>query len=129
MKKILFSIGLAFAFAASLSTASAQSTNSAPAKAASPEVRDVASNPSAHLGDLTLKGVVGIVTPNKGFVLVDMKEYQDEGFGCLNTDEPTKISVQWTGVAPKVKDELKVSGKLTKGEKGYVFTAEKVTKQ
>lgn len=106
-----------------------QSTNSPSATKPPPEVRDVASKPAAYLGNLTLTGVVGIVTPQKGFVLVDNKEYQEEGFGCLASDEPTKISVVWPGDAPKVKDKVRVEGKLAKEKKGYTFTAEKVTKQ
>ena len=124
MNKIIITIGLALSIAVPFSTF-AQSTNSAPASP-SPEVRDVAAKPAAHLGHLTLSGVVGIVTPEKGFVLVDNKEYAEEGFGCLTKDEPTKISVRWTGTSPKVKDKVRVEGQLTKEKKGYVFTAEKV---
>ena len=99
-----------------------------PLNSSSAEVRDVAANPSEHIGRLTLSGVVGIITPEKGFVLVDMREYQ-EGFGCLTTNEPTKISIQWMGEAPKVKDKVRVEGQLVKEKQGYMFTAEKVTKQ
>jgi hypothetical protein len=60
---------------------------------------------------------------------VDRNEYEAEGFGCLTTDEPTKLSIRWTGDAPKVKDKLRVEGKLVKEKKGYAFIAEKVTKQ
>ena len=98
-------------------------------KTAAPEVRDVASDPSAHVGSLTLTGVVGITKKGKGFVLVDNKEYENEGFGCLTSDEPTKISVLWTGASPKVKDKVRVEGKLVKEKKGYSFTAEKVEQQ
>lgn len=129
MKKIITTVALALVAAIPLATAVAQSTNSPVSKTPSPEVRDVASKPSAHVGHLALTGVVGIVTPEKGFVLVDTKEYQNEGFGCLATDEPTKISVGWTGAVPKVKDKVRVEGQLTKEKKGYVFTAEKVEKQ
>ena len=92
-------------------------------------MRDVAAKPEAHLGHLAFSGVIGIVTPEKGFVLVDNKEYAAEGFGCLTKDEPTKISVRWTGASPKVKDKVLVEGQLTKEKQGYVFTAEKVTQQ
>ena len=129
MKKAITTIGLTLAITASLLTTFAQSTNSPPAKVPAPQVRDVASNPSKHLGQLALTGVVGIVTPEKGFVIVDMKEYEAEGFGCLTTDEPTKLSVQWTGTPPAVKDKVRVEGKLVKEKKGYAFTAEKVEKQ
>lgn len=54
-------------------------------------MRAVAANPAAHLGQLTLTGVVGIATLQKGFVLVDMAEYQAEGLSCLNTSEKTKF--------------------------------------
>ena len=128
MNKIVLTIGLALAMAVPFLT-HAQSTNSPSSKPPSPAVRDVAAHPAAHLGPLTLSGVVGIVTPEKGFVLVDTKEYQEEGFGCLTTDEPTKISVQWAGVAPKVKDKVRVDGKFVKKKAGYAFIAEKVTKQ
>lgn len=129
MNKNIITIGLAFAVAMPLSIGFAQSTNAPSSKPPSPAVRDVAAHPSAHVGQLALTGVVGIVTPEKGFVLVDMEEYQEEGFGCLATDEPTKISVQWTGAAPKVKDKVRVDGKLVKEKNGYAFIAEKVEKQ
>lgn len=103
--------------------------NASAMDAPSPEVREVAANPSAYLGRLTLSGVVGIVNPQKGFVLVDTKEYQGEGFACLNTDEPTKISVLWPGTAPKVKETVQVEGQLVKGANGYSFTADGGTKQ
>ena len=130
MKKAIIALGPTFAIAMLLSTMHAQSTN-APSSASTPgpEVRDVAANPSAHVGHLVLTGVIGIVTAEKGFVLVDMKEYQEEGFGCLATDEPTKISVQWKGAAFKVKDKVRVEGTLSKEKKGYAFTAEKVEKK
>lgn len=103
--------------------------NASAVAASSPEVSEVAGNPSAYLGRLTLSGVVGIVNSQKGFVLVDTKEYRGEGFACLNTDEPTKISVLWPGTAPKVKETVQVDGQLVKGANGYSFTANKVTKK
>ncbi len=130
MNKIIITIGLAFAIAVPFSSALAQSSTNAPSsKLPSPAVRDVAANPAAHLGQLVLTGVVGIVNSGKGFVLVDMKEYQNEGFNCLATDEPTKISVRWTGKAPKVREKVCVQGRLSKEKTGYAFTAEKVEKQ
>ena len=96
------------------------------AAAPSPAVRDVAGNPAAHLGRLSLVGVVGIATPHKGFVLVDMQEYQGEGLACLTTPEKTKMPVVWLGAAPKVKQTVRVDGTLTKTARGYAFTADKV---
>lgn len=126
MKKIIITLGIALAITLPLL---AQSTNSPSTKTPSPEVRDVASKPSAYLGSLTLTGVVGIVTKGKGFVLVDMKEYEGCGLSCLADNEPTKVSVLWKGEAPKVKDKVRVDGKLVKEKKGYTFTAEKVGTQ
>ena len=98
-----------------------------PAAAPSPSVRAVAHDPAAHLGNLTLEGVVGIVTPQKGFVLVDMDEYRAEGLSCLTTAEKTKMPVAWKGPAPEVKETVHVEGTLAKSADGYVFTASKVT--
>lgn len=91
-----------------------------------PPVRAVAQNPGAHLGQLSLGGVVGIVTPGKGFVLVDMAEYREEGLSCLTTSEKTKIPVVWRGSVPKIKQTVIVDGTLAKTTDGYVFTASKV---
>ncbi len=107
----------------------ASAADSQSSKVPSPPVRDVAAHPAAHVGRLALTGVVGIVTPGKGFVLMDLKEYQEEGFACLATDEPIKIAVQWTGAAPKVREKVQVDGKLVKEQKGYAFIAEKVSQQ
>lgn len=129
MKKIMITLGLAFAFAAPTFAAVAHPSHSTSSKRLSPPVRDVAAHPSAYLGRLTLTGVVGIVSPGKGFVLVDMKEYREEGFNCLATREPTKISVRWKGAAPKVREKVRVEGQLAKKKAGYAFTAKKVRKQ
>ncbi len=95
----------------------------------SPTVRAVAAHPAQYLGRLVLTGVVGIVTPGKGFIMVDMREYRREGFACLAKDEPTKIPVQWKGAAPKIKQIVRVDGTLVKGKKGYAFIAKRITKK
>ena len=71
--------------------------NAVLAAPSAPGVRDVAATPAAYVGKLTLSGVVGVVTPGKGFVLVDSWEYQAEGFNCLNTAELIKVPVVWPG--------------------------------
>ena len=96
------------------------------AVAPSPEVRAVAAHPAAHLGRLSLSGVVGIVTPHKGFVLLDTGEYQREGLSSLAEQEKNRIPVLWSGRAPKVKEAVRVEGTLAKTVKGYVFTASRV---
>lgn len=97
------------------------------AAAPSPAVSDVAAHPAANLGRLTLSGVAGIVTPHKGFVLLDMDEYQREGLSALTEQEKNRIPVAWSGQAPKVKEAVRVDGTLAKTAKGYVFTASRVT--
>lgn len=97
------------------------------AAAASPTVSDVAAHPAAHLGRLVLSGVAGIVTPHKGFVLLDMGEYQREGLSAMAEQEKNRIPVLWSGRAPKVKEAVRVEGTLAKTAKGYVFTASRVT--
>lgn len=129
MKKLVKIVSLAVAVTMPLFTALAQPTKAPSSKTPSPQVRAVAAHPSAYVGKLMLTGVVGIVNPGKGFVLVDMKEYRDEGFNCLASDEPTKIAVHWTGAAPKVKETVRVEGRLAKKKTGYTFTAKKVEKQ
>lgn len=96
------------------------------AAAPSPTVSDVAAHPAAHLGHLVLSGVAGIVTPHKGFVLLDMGEYQREGLSALSEREKNRIPVAWSGQAPKVKETVRVDGTLAKTAKGYVFTASRV---
>lgn len=96
------------------------------AAVSSPAVRDVAAHPAAHLGRLSLSGVVGIATAGKGFVLIDMREYRQEGLACLTNREKTKIPVVWSGAAPKVRQAVRVDGTLAKTATGYVFTAAKV---
>ena len=93
----------------------------------SPAVRDLAVHPAAHLGRLSLSGVVGIATPGKGFVLIDMREYREEGLACLTNREKTKIPVVWSGTAPKVRQAVRIDGTLAKTATGYVFTAAEVT--
>lgn len=90
-------------------------------------VSDVAAHPAAHLGHLTLSGVAGIVTPHKGFVLLDRSEYQREGLSALSEQEKNRIPVVWSGPAPKVREAVRVDGTLAKTAKGYVFTASRVT--
>ena len=87
----------------------------------------MAAHPAAHLGHLVLSGVVGTVTLHKGFVLLDMGEYQREGLSALTEREDNRIPVAWSGEAPKVKEAVRVDGTLAKTAKGYVFTAARVT--
>ena len=78
---------------------------------------------------VTLVGVVGTVNANKGFVVVDTREYAECGLTCLLEAGTKKIPVRWAGVAPQVKDKVRIEGQLTKEAKGFALVAAKVAKQ
>jgi hypothetical protein len=92
-------------------------------------VNDVAATPESHLGDLIIVGVVGIVTPGKGFVLVDQREYGKCGLSCLTEKGTKKIPVQWRGASPKLEDTVRVAGMLSKSKQGLTFAAKQIVKQ
>ncbi len=92
-------------------------------------VNELAANPGAHSGLVSVVGVVGTVNPGKGFVLIDSKEFQDCGLSCLTEPGTKKIPFLWSGAAPQVKQTVHVDGILEKTAKGFSIKAEKVTKQ
>ncbi len=92
-------------------------------------VDELAANPGAHRGRISVVGVVGIVNPGKGFVLVDSREFENCGLSCLTEPGTNKIPFVWTGAAPQVKQTVQVDGTLEKTVKGFSIKAEKVTKQ
>ena len=102
-------------------------------KAAAPTaplaVNDLAASPATHLGSVVLVGVVGTVNANKGFVVVDTREFAECGLTCLTEAGTKKIPVRWPGAAPAVKDKVRIDGQLTKDAKGFTLIAEKVAKQ
>ncbi len=92
-------------------------------------VNELAANPGAHSGRISVVGVVGIVNPGKGFVLVDSREFKACGLSCLTEPGTNKIPFIWTGATPQVKQTVKVDGILEKTAKGFSIKAEKVTMQ
>ncbi len=92
-------------------------------------VDELAANPAAHSGRVSVVGVVGTVNPGKGFVLVDVKEFKNCGLSCLTEPGTNKIPVLWTGAAPQVKQTVQADGILEKTAKGFSIKAEKVTTQ
>ena len=107
--------------------APAVATSAAPA--APLAVNDLAASPSAHLGPVSLVGVVGTVSEKKGFVVVDSHEYKECGLSCLTEPGTKRIPVRWSGAAPQVKDTVRIDGELQKDGKGYALLASKVAKQ
>ncbi len=119
---------LIIAFIASTASAFAAEPNTP--KAGKPlSVDELAANPAAHSGRVSVVGVVGTVNPGKGFVLVDVREFKNCGLSCLTEPGTNKIPFLWTGATPQVKQTVQVDGILEKTAKGFSIKAEKVTKQ
>ena len=64
-------------------------------------VDELAANPAAHSGRVSVVGVVGTVNPGKGFVLVDVREFKNCGLSCLTESGTNKIPFVWTGATPR----------------------------
>ncbi len=92
-------------------------------------VDELAGNPAAHSGRISVVGVVGTVNPGKGFVLVDTRECKNCGLSCLTEPGTNKIPFLWTGATPQVKQTVQVDGILEKTAKGFSIKAERVTVQ
>ncbi len=111
-------------------TASAYAAEPDIPKSAKPlSVDELAANPAAHSGHVSVVGVVGTVNPGKGFVLVDSREFKNCGLSCLTEPGTNKIPFVWAGATPQVKQTVQVDGILEKTAKGFSIKAEKVTKQ
>ncbi len=111
-------------------TAPAYAAEPNTAKAGNPlSVDELAANPAAHSGRISVVGVVGTVNPGEGFVLVDSREFKDCGLSCLYEPGTNKIPFIWTGAVPQVKQTVQVDGILEKTAKGFSIKAEKVTVQ
>ncbi|MBI5706425.1 MAG: hypothetical protein HZC36_05490 [Armatimonadetes bacterium] len=122
---LLFSLAI---LVISLTASLAQSGPKTPAPKDSPlTVNQIAAAPTSHLGKVTVIGIVATVTPKKGFLLIDPKEYKECGLSCLSEAGTKKIPVKWTAASPKKEQKVKVDGTLAKTEKGFSFTATKVT--
>lgn len=91
-------------------------------------VNSLAKGAAAHLGHVTVIGVVEAVSPGKSFVLVDTHEFKECGLSSMTEADTKKIPVRWTGATPKVTDAVRVEGTLAKSKKGLIFTADKIGK-
>jgi uncharacterized protein YdeI (BOF family) len=116
------------AFAACTATAYAAEP-STPTAGKPLSIDELAANPAAHSGCVSVVGVVGIVNPGKGFVLIDSREFENCGLSCLTEPGTTKIPFVWTGAALQVKQTVLVDGILEKTAKGFSIKAKKVTEQ
>ena len=89
-------------------------------------VNDLAGNPSEHLGQVRLIGVVAVVSQGHGFVLVDKQEYADCGLSCLTEQGTKKIPVRWSGDSPKLEQTVRVAGILRQSESGLSLVAQEI---
>jgi hypothetical protein len=96
MKHVLVIIGFV-AFTAV--TFAAESNATKPGKPLS--VDELAANPTAHSGRVSVVGVVGTVNPGKGFVLVDVREFKNCGLSCLTEPGTNKIPSSGQGLLPR----------------------------
>jgi len=90
-------------------------------------VDDLASNPSAFLGQLSVVGVVAAVKTGQGFTIVDKREYAACGLSCVNEPDTRKIPVRWNGVPPNLQQTVQITGVLEKSDTGFVFSAKTIT--
>ena len=89
-------------------------------------VDDLASDPSAYLGQVAVVGVVAAVKAGQSFTIVDKREYADCGLSCVNEPETRKIPIRWDGASPKLEQTVRIDGILEKSKRGLVFSAKNV---
>ena len=92
------------------------------------DVDIVAGKPAAHVGKVSVVGVVATSKAKEGFLLIGLREYRECGLSCLTEPGTKKLPVRWSGAAPKIKDTVHVEGTIVRTDKGFTFTAKKVGK-
>lgn len=86
-------------------------------------VNDIQADPSAYKGTITINGVVAGISPQdpKLFAIIETSEAKVcKGTGCARFYLP----VRYEGEAPKVWDEVNVTGSFAEG--GRIFVATKL---
>jgi len=89
------------------------------------QVNQVAADPAAYSGTITVSGVMAGTSPqNPGiFGIFDLKELQCTTPNCNKLYLP----VSYQGPMPKLGDEVRVSGSFIKTSDGFVFSASDLT--
>src|SRR3984893_4101705 len=100
--------------------------STSPASSGPTTVNDLASDPSAYLGQVAVIGVVAAVKAGQGFTIVDKREYAACGLSCFNEPDTRKIPVRWDGAPPKLQQAVRIIGVLEKSDRGLVFSARNV---
>lgn len=88
------------------------------------QVNQVAADPSAYSGTITVTGIMGAVAQHDSsvFGIFDLKELQCTTPNCNKIFLPVK----YQGTLPKLGDEVQVSGSFTLVSGSYLFTATNV---
>lgn len=97
--------------------------STSPASSGATTVNDLAADPSAYLGQVSVIGVVAAVKAGQGFTIVDKREYAACGLSCLNEPDTRKIPVRWDGDPPKLQQTVRITGVLEQSDRGLVFFA------
>jgi len=89
------------------------------------QVNQVAADPAAYSGTITVSGVMAGTSPqNPGiFGIFDLKELQCTTPNCNKLYLP----VRYQGPMPKLGDEVRVSGSFVKTSDGFIFSASDLT--
>lgn len=88
-------------------------------------VNDIASDPAAFSGTITITGIMAGVSPQdpRVFGIMDIKELQCTSQNC----NKVIIPVTCRGKQPVPGDEVRLVGSFVNQGGGYLFAAEKVT--
>ena len=100
--------------------------STSPASSRATTVNDLASDPSAYMGQVAVVGVVAAVKAGQGFTIVDKREYAACGLSCFSEPDTRKIPVRWDGTPPKLQQTVSITGILEKSDRGLVFSAKNV---
>jgi hypothetical protein len=127
MKKEIFTFAtMAFGIVATCADAQQAIDSTSPASSGATTVNDLASDPSAYLGQVAVIGVVAAVKAGQGFTIVDKREYAACGLSCFNEPDTRKIPVRWDGAPPRLQQTVRITGVLEKSDLGLVFSAKNV---
>ncbi|SRR5258708_11349216 len=125
-KEIVTFATMAIGILATCADAQQAIDSTSPASGAPTMVNDLASDPSAYLGQVAVVGVVAAVKAGQGFTIVDKREYAACGLSCFNEPDTRKIPVRWDGAPPKLQQTVRITGVLEKSDRGLVFSAKNV---
>ena len=126
MKKEIVMLTTAIGLLATCAHAQQAIDSTSPTSIRVTTVNDLASNPSAHLGQVAVVGVVAAVKVGQGFTIVDKREYAACGVSCFDEPDTRKIPIRWEGTPPKLEQTVRISGVLEKSDRGLVFSAQNV---